>query len=86
MIEDLLAEMRAELRLQTELLRELKVLSHPPANDLVTVRDAALALSLSERTIRKRIASGEYPSYGSGRELRVDVTELRELMSRKVRA
>jgi len=81
-IESLLTEMRDELRLQTDLLHDLKELTHPPSQPLLNVRDAAGELGLSERTIRKRIATGDYPSYGTGRELRVDVTELRALMAR----
>lgn len=68
-------------RLTTQL--DLLVKSAPPspsAGRLLSIKEAAQFLSLSERTIRERIALREWPAYRCGTAVRVDPVELRTRM------
>ena len=51
-------------------LRELPAANNRPC---ATITEAAEQLSVSTRTIRRRIKSGELPTIGSGRSVRVDM-------------
>lgn len=50
---------------------------------LMSIKAAAQYLSLSERTIRDRIALREWPAYRSGTAVRVDPDEIRQCMAKK---
>jgi len=52
---------------------------------LMSVKAAARFLSLSERTIRERIAIRQWPAYRSGNAVRVDPFELKALMEKESR-
>lgn len=52
----------------------------PSAGRLLSIKEAAQFLSLSERTIRERIALREWPAYRCGKAVRVDPVELRARM------
>jgi len=52
----------------------------PAASALLSIKDAAQVLSLSERTIRDRIATREWPAYRCGSAIRVDPVEIRARM------
>lgn len=55
------------------------------SGQLMSVKAAAQFLSLSERTIRERIAIRQWPAYRSGNAVRVDPLELRALMQKEFR-
>jgi excisionase family DNA binding protein len=59
--------------------------STPSANALLSIKDAAQVLSLSERTIRDRIATREWPAYQCGSAIRVDPLEIRARMKQPPR-
>lgn len=48
-----------------------------PERPLLSIRDVAARLSVSEKTVRRLIASGELPALKVGGRLRVDDGELR---------
>lgn len=52
---------------------------------LMSIKAAAQYLSLSERTIRERIALRQWPAYRSGNAVRVDPIELKALMAKESR-
>ena len=43
---------------------------------LLTIPDAAFRLALSEKTIRRRVASGELPAVRLGARIRIDQDDL----------
>jgi excisionase family DNA binding protein len=53
-----------------------------PARLQVTVAEAARMLSYGKRTLYRLIQSGELPSIGSGRLLRIAVTDLEAYQER----
>ncbi len=53
------------------------------SGQLLSVKAAAQHLSLSERTIRERLAVREWPAYRCGKALRVDPEEIRARMRAK---
>lgn len=55
-------------------------ISTPSASELLSIKQAAQVLSLSERTIRDRIATREWPAYRCGSAIRVDPVEIRARM------
>ena len=55
------------------------------SGQLMSVKAAAQYLSLSERTIRDRIALRQWPAYRSGNAVRVDPMELKALMAKEFR-
>ena len=82
-IEEVLLSIRDGIERNNQLLE--RVLAVPTKQDqghLVPVKEAADQLGVCHQTIRNRIASGEYPSYGAGTVLRVDVQEIRAIMAR----
>lgn len=52
---------------------------------LVTIKEAARLLSVSERLLRGRIARGAWPCYRAGRAVRVNPAELLAYMARPPR-
>jgi len=48
-----------------------------PPRQFVGIREAAAHLSVTERTIRRWMASGQLPGYWVGSHLRVDVNDLK---------
>lgn len=52
----------------------------PVAGSLLSIKEAAQFLSLSERTIRSKVATREWPAYRCGTAVRVDPVELRTRM------
>jgi len=83
-IEEVLLSIRDGIERQNQLLE--RVLATPAAKQdlgqLVPIKEAAKQLGLCGQTIRNRITSGEYRSYGSGAEVRVDVQEIRAIMAK----
>lgn len=80
------------LRTSTELLcaianklDETFTSSKIPCPTLLSIKDAARVLALSERFLRGRIARGAWPSYRAGRAVRVDPLELRSYMAKPAR-
>lgn len=69
-----LEEIRSVVR--EELTQALQALQDSGA-PLLTVREAANQLGVSERTIKRRIATGELPVVRVGRSVRIDRTALR---------
>jgi len=55
------------------------------SGQLMSVKAAAQFLSISERTIRERIATRQWPAYRSGNAVRVDPLELKSLMAKEAR-
>ncbi len=55
------------------------------SGQLMSVKAAARFLSISERTIRERIATRQWPAYRSGNAVRVDPLELKSLMAKEAR-
>ncbi len=55
------------------------------SGQLMSIKAAAQYLSLSERTIRERIALRQWPAYRSGNAVRVDPIELKALMAKECR-
>lgn len=56
-------------------------MSRTKARRLTTIADAAVYLDCSQRTIRRRVASGELTAYRLGpRLLRIDLDELDALL------
>ena len=51
---------------------------------LMTVREVAAAMNASEKTIRRRIASGELPAIRYGRQLRVRPRDLQGYRLRRL--
>lgn len=67
----------------TQLDHLIKISSSAPnTGQLVSVKQAARLLGLSERTIRHRIATREWPAYRCGSAVRVDPLEIRTRMKR----
>ncbi len=54
--------------------------NRPPAGRLVTLGTAADELSVSVRTLRRRIADGTVRGYRIGRLIRVDPDEIRSAL------
>jgi excisionase family DNA binding protein len=82
-IEELLVSIREGIEQGNRLLEQL--VATPPKPDrghLVPIKEAAEQLGVCHQTIRNRIATGEYPSYGAGTVIRVDVQEIRTIMAR----
>lgn len=70
-------------QLTTQLDHLIKLSSSAPnTGQLLSVKQAARLLSLSERTIRLRIATREWPAYRCGSAIRVDPLEIRSRMKR----
>lgn len=61
------------------LASEVRALRQALPSQLVDVPTAATLAGVSEKTIRRRIRSGEIPSRRIGRSVRVDPTKLRAL-------
>lgn len=59
------------------LVSEVRDLRRSIPSQLVNVPTAAKQLGVSEKTIRRKIRSGEIPSRRIGRAVRVDLTKLR---------
>lgn len=56
-------------------------MARPPARNLVTLADAAAAVGVNPKTIRRRIADGSLTAYRMGpRLIRVDQAELDSLL------
>ena len=54
----------------------LKDAIRPKAYEVVSVAEAALAVGLSEETVRRRIRRGQIPAWGMKGTLRVRVADL----------
>ncbi len=82
MIEEVLASVvRAAVEPLARELRDIRVeierLRHAVPPQLVSIRDAAEFLRLSESTLRRRIKAGDIPYQRIGSLIRIDVNALR---------
>jgi excisionase family DNA binding protein len=75
--------MEAILAKLDDILERLK--QDRTSGQLMSIKAAAQYLSLSERTIRERIALRQWPAYRSGNAVRVDPIELKALMAKECR-
>jgi len=60
----------------------LERLGTTPTKGLMTVKEAANFLSISERTIRQQLADRQWPGYRCGTAVRVDPFEIKARMKR----
>ncbi len=65
-----------------ELVRLLLSRSDGTSPGLMTVKEAARFLKISERTIRAQLASKQWPGYRCGAAVRVDPLEIKARMKR----
>lgn len=65
-----------------ELMRLLMNRSDSTRPGLMTVKEAAQFLKISERTIRAQLASKQWPGYRCGAAVRVDPLEIKARMKR----
>jgi predicted lipid carrier protein YhbT len=72
----------AHIEEQLAELRTLVAHQVTPAQ-LMPLAAAAKALSISLKTLRRRLADGTWPSYQEGRIIKVDVQEIRARMRRQ---
>lgn len=76
------AEVLSHLQRLEELVRLLLIRSDGTAPGLMTVKEAAQFLKISERTIRAQLTSKQWPSYRCGAAVRVDPLEIKARMKR----